>query len=264
MTDPQTCVQIEDEGLVRRITLHDPKRRNALSTRLLGDFIQALESGSSAGIRVVIVRTEPVAGVWSAGHDIDELPVGDRDPLMWDNPIEALLRAIRDLPFPVIAAIDGSVWGAACDLAFTCDLIVATLESSFAITPTRLGIPYNSAGVAHFLSALPVHIAKEMFFTADPISAERAFDSGAVNRLVDDRAAMDQVAGELAHRIAERAPLAISAIKAEIGALTDARALTSDQFERLNALRTRAWTSEDYREGLSAFHERRTPRFEGR
>ncbi len=256
-------MQVEDESLVRRITLHDPERRNALSAGLLEDLTHALESGSAAGVRAVIIRTQSVAGVWSAGHDIDELPTGDRDPLMWDNPIEAVLRTIRDLPCPVIAAVDGSVWGAACDLTFTCDLIVATRESSFAITPTRLGIPYNSAGVAHFLSALPVHIAKEMFFMADPISAERALASGAVNRLVDDRAEMDETAGQMARRIAERAPLAISAIKAEIGALTDARALTSDQFERLNALRSRAWTSEDYQEGLRAFHERRAPRFEG-
>lgn len=259
-----TYVQVQDEDLVRWITLHDPQRRNALGSQLLGDLARALESGAVAGIRAAVVQTVPVAGVWSAGHDIDELPRGDRDPLTWDNPIEGVLRSLRDAPYPVIGAVDGSVWGAACDFAFSCDLIVATRDSSFAITPTRLGIPYNSAGVSHFLSAVPAHIANEMFFTADPISAERAFNAGAVNRLVADRTEMVQVSGELAHRIAARAPLAITAIKAEIGALTDARALTSDQFERLNALRTRAWMSRDYQEGLDSFHERRPPRFEGR
>ena len=257
-------VRVEDDGFVRRITLHDPSRRNALSSGLLTSFSDAITSAPGAGVRVMIVRAEEVEGVWSAGHDIDELPTGDRDPLLWDNPLEGALRAIRSTPVPVVAAVDGSVWGGACDLVFTCDLIVATAASSFAITPVRLGIPYNTAGVAHFLSALPVHAAKEMFLCADPIDAARAHGWGVVNRLVQDRDQMMAEAGRLAARIASRAPLAVAAIKAEITALTDARQLTSDEFEMLNAMRTRAWMSEDYKEGLTAFHEHRPPDFSGR
>ncbi|MGA0209449.1 MAG: enoyl-CoA hydratase-related protein, partial [Candidatus Nanopelagicales bacterium] len=133
-----------------------------------------------------------------------------------------------------------------------------------AITPTRLGIPYNTEGIAHFLSALPVHVVKEMFFTADPIEASRAWQLGIVNELVDDYQELSAACERWAQRIATRAPLAIQAIKAEISTLSDARHLTSNEFERLNALRTRAWMSADYREGLAAFHERRDPKFQGR
>lgn len=257
-------VRVEDEGFIRRITLHDPSRRNALSGALLIALTDAVTSAPGAGIRAVIVGANEVEGVWSAGHDIDELPTGDRDPLLWDNPLEGALRAIRTTAVPVIASVDGSVWGGACDLVFTCDLIVATAASTFAITPARLGIPYNTAGVAHFLSALPVHAAKEMFFCADPIAATRAHGWGVVNRLVQDRDELMSEAASLATRIASRAPLAVAAIKAEMTALTDARQLNSDEFEKLNAMRTRAWRSDDYREGLAAFHERRSPKFEGR
>lgn len=256
-------VQVEVLDAVVHLTLHDPDRRNALSAALLSDFVAALQSAEQGGARAVVVTTEPVKGVWSAGHDINELPSGDRDPLTWDNPLEEALRAVRDAPFPIIAAVDGSVWGGACDLVVTCDLIVATVASEFAITPARLGIPYNTAGVAHFLGAMPVHIAKEMFFTADPIDAHRAAGLGIVNRLVADRSEMNESAHQLATRIANLAPLAIAAIKAEISTLSGARHLTSDEFERLNNLRTRAWMSRDYREGLAAFHEKRPALFTG-
>ena len=136
-------------------------------------------------------------------------------------------------------------------------------SATFAITPARLGIPYNTAGVAHFVSALPAHVAKEMFFTADPITAERLAHFGVVNRLVDDTSAAQTTARQIADRISELAPLAIAAIKAEITSLTDARPMTSESFERLSALRSRAWTSSDYEEGLTAFDEKRPARFTG-
>jgi methylmalonyl-CoA decarboxylase len=259
-----TFVQVEGNEVVRTLTLRDPDRRNALSGALLRELIEALSDASRQGVRVAILTTDPVHGVWSSGHDITELPDGDRDPLTWDNPLEEALRAIRGCPFPVIAAIDGSVWGGACDLAITCDLIVATESSQFAITPTRLGIPYNTEGTAHFLSALPVHVVKEMFFTADPIDAVRAWHLGIINELTADREALIASTDRWARRITSRAPLAIAAIKAEISTLSDARHLTSNEFERLNSLRTKAWMSQDYREGLAAFRERRDPSFRGR
>ena len=258
-----TKVQVDEIDTIRRLTFRDPQRRNALSAALLGSLIDALEDAARDRARVVVLTTDPVQGVWSAGHDIAELPTGERDPLVWDNPLEQALRAIRDAPFPVIAAVDGSVWGGACDLVITCDLVVATSSSQFAITPARLGIPYNTEGVAHFLSALPVHVVKEMFFTGDPIDALRAAELGIVNRLVSDRDALTVAAEAVASRIASLAPLAIQAIKAEITTLSGARHLTSDDFEKLNNARMRAWTSQDYREGLAAFRERRTAQFEG-
>ena len=95
------------------------------------------------------------------------------------------------------------------------------------------------------------------------IGAEAAASYGVVSRLVADTEEMGTTAAELGRRIASLAPLAIRAIKGEMTALTDARSLTSDDFERLTALRRDAWSSADYQEGIRAFSERRAPRFTG-
>ena len=148
---------------------------------------------------------------WSAGHDINDLPTDGRDPLAWTSPVEHLVRAVRDAPFPVIAAVEGGAWGAACNLAFACDLIVATRDATFAITPARMGVPYHTDGVAQFLGAVPLNVAKEMFLTAQPLAADSPHLAGTVNRLADDSASLEAGWRPLVDRIASLAPLSIRA-----------------------------------------------------
>lgn len=248
---------------VSTVTIANASRRNCLNAELLGALIAALDAACQDATRALILRAEPGVQTWSAGHDITELPQDGSDPLSWRNPLEGLLRSVRQAPFPVIAAVEGSVWGGACNLVVACDLVVATRSSTFAITPAKLGIPYNSAGLGHFMGALPVNLAKEMLFTADPLTAQQLAEVGLVNRLVEDEPGMTAAASALAARIAALAPLSIRAMKAEMNALIDARNLNSDLFEHLTSLRRDAWASADYREGLSAFAERRPAQFTG-
>ena len=85
-----------------------------------------------------------------------------------------MLRAIRVFPAPIVAMVHGSVWGGAFDLVLSCDLVVADETASFAITPANLGLPYNTTGLLHFLGRLPINLIKEMFFTAEPVDAQKA------------------------------------------------------------------------------------------
>lgn len=238
-------------------------RLNALSSELVDGLLAALHQARDAATRAFILRSEPGCATWSAGHDIAELPTDGRDPLLWNAPLERLLRTVRTSPFPVIASVEGGVWGGACDLVFTCDLVVATQSATFAITPAKMGVPYNTAGVTHFLGVLPLHIIKEMFFTAEPISAEVAARHGLVNRVVADEPELSRTSAALADRITQMAPLVIQAVKAELSALTEASPMTPDVFEELTSLRRTAWASADYAEGLASFHEKRPPRFTG-
>jgi methylmalonyl-CoA decarboxylase len=98
---------------VGTVTLDHQRRRNALSHALVEELIAALQRFREAGARVVILRARPGARVFSAGHDVDELPEARRDPLGWDDPLRRLVREIESFPGPVIAMVEGSVWGGA-------------------------------------------------------------------------------------------------------------------------------------------------------
>jgi len=247
-----------DEHLTR-IDLDNPERRNALNDSLLEELISALTAASTDS-RVIILGAKSTSGVWSAGVDITSLPADGSMPNPSTSPFDRALATLRQLPIPVIALVDGGAWGGGCNLALACDLIVATHEASFAITPAKLGVAYDSAGVADFLAALPVNVAREMFFTAEPIDAARLKRMGVVNRLCDSTDSAHEVALEMAETIASRAPLSLASIKAEIAAQSGDIESDPDQ---LRHMRERAWASEDFREGRAAFIERRAPHFRG-
>jgi methylmalonyl-CoA decarboxylase len=201
--------------------------------------------------------------VWSAGYDISELDEVTKDALGTNEGIRALVRGIEEFPAPVIAMIDSGVYGAAVELALVCDLIVATPEVTFTITPARLGLMLNVSGVIALLDRLPPAIVKEMAFAAQPLTAEWAERWGVVNRVVPK----DQIEGEteaLARRMADFAPLSLAAMKEEMRLLQERSALSPRTVERMQALRRQVFGSEDYREGLSAFKERRIPAFRRR
>ena len=148
------------------ITLNHDRRRNALSRGLINEVIKALNDLVYKQARAIVLRANAGAKVWSAGHDVSEFPQPGRDPLTYDDPLEQVIRAIQRCPAPVIAMLEGSVWGGACELVFVCDILIGTADTSFTITPARLGIPYNLTGILHVLNKLGMSLAREMFCTA--------------------------------------------------------------------------------------------------
>jgi methylmalonyl-CoA decarboxylase len=254
---------IESHGQVRSITMTNAGKHNSFNAVMSADLIELLNAAVTEGIRVVLLRAEPGVKVWSAGHDISELPTGDDDPLEWTNTLAQMADAVAAFPLPLIAIVEGGVWGGACELTMCADLVVAHRDSTFAITPAKLGVAYSSGGVSRFLAALPSHIVKEMFFTAEPISATRAYQLGVVNRLAQDGDELTKIGWELGEKIASRAPLTLRSVKAEAGAIAEPTH-TGEQAARLRQLRDAAWMSDDYQEGVEAFHQRRAPSFQGR
>ena len=244
------------------LTLNNPARRNALSLELCGELAAALDDMQAKKINVVILRAEKNAKVWSAGHDITQLPQVHHDPLAYDSPMEVAFRRIQNFPGPVIAMIQGSVWGGATDLAVTCDMAVGDETCSFAITPVKMGLPYNASGIMHFINRVGSNIAKEMFFTAAPVQAERAYRFGILNHLVKSEE-LEEFTLSLARSIAVNSPLAVSVIKEQFRILAEAHPISPDGFERIQALRRKVYNSGDYEEGIKAFLEKRKPKFMG-
>lgn len=242
------------------IAFNRDDRRNALSAALIAEFLSALEAFKSDEVRVVVLRSAAGGKVWSAGHDVAELPKADIDPLPYSDPLMQLLRAVKAFPAPVIAMVHGSVWGGATDLVIACDLVYGDETATFAITPTKLGLPYNVGGLLNFLSRLPLNVVKEMFFSAEPIAAARAEEVGLVNRLVPSTE-LESTVYDMARIIASRSVAAIAATKESIRVLSESASINPATFEYLNGLRRDVYFGRDYREGLQAFMEKRPPKF---
>jgi len=244
------------------ITLNHAETRNSLSNELLNDLIEALLLFEKRKARAIIIRAEKGVKVWSSGFNIRELPIPGRDPLSYNDPLEQALRAIQLFPAPVIAMIEGSVWGGACDLSFICDLAIGCPSASFAITPAKIGVPYNSTGILHFINVVGPRLAREMFFTAQPINAERALQVGILNHLVSTED-LERFTSNMALQIACNSPLAIAVIKEQLRLLGNSHPLSPETFERIQGLRRKAYDSFDYLEGKNAFYEKRPPKFKG-
>ncbi|MGB3095387.1 MAG: methylmalonyl-CoA decarboxylase [Candidatus Deferrimicrobiaceae bacterium] len=257
-----SLVLVDMQDSIASITMNHAAKRNALSDALINEILSALEEFRQQKVRVVILRAQKGTKVWSAGHDVQELPTSHRDPLGWDDPLRKVIRKMETFPAPIIAMIEGGVWGGACEMVFACDIVTAAPNATFAITPAKLGVPYNVTGMLNFLNAASRIIVREMAFTALPIEAERAERLGIIN-LVVPHEDLERFTYDVARQIARNSPLSIAVMKEQLRILESAHAITPRMFERLQGLRRLVYDSHDYQEGIRAFLEKRKPVFKG-
>ncbi len=247
------------------IEMQNADHFNCLSEEMCNEIIDGLSTAYENECVGIVIKAQTKRGVWSAGHDIKELPQDGNDPLAFDVPMERLLRNVQDVPIPVIACVDGTVWGGACDLCISCDMIVASDTSTFAITPAKIGIPYNASGIMHFINQLGINKAREMFFTATPITAHDALNVGFVNQIAASEELGKMLEEKFLAPLRRNSVLSISAIKRQFRILSRASTvISSESFERINAYRTKVYQGHDYREGINSFLEKRQPEYKGK
>ena len=244
------------------ITLNNTEKRNCFSHAMINELLEVLCDFEKSNIWVVILRAPAGVKVWSAGHNICELPAPGKDPLPYAGPFEVMLHAIQDYPGPVIAMVEGTVWGGGCDVVLCCDLAIGCDNSTFAMTPAKMGIPYNPSGLIHFINKIGLSKVKEMFYTAQPITADEAFHNGILNHVVTAEK-LEEVTLEHANSILKNAPTAVCVLKKQFRLLTKGNAIDAETAEQIQALRRVVFNSNDYVEAINAFKEKRKPCFKG-
>ena len=256
-------IKFEVNNQIARLTFDHDEKRNSLSFAMLEKIYEALDSIDNDVVRVLIISANPGSKVWSAGFNIDELPLPGQDPLPFNHPLETLLRKLQNVKCPIIAQIEGTVWGGACELAITCDILIGTPKTSFAITPAKIGVPYNTSGIMRIMNSVTINIAKEMFFTAKPIKADRAYNLGILNNIVEVEE-LESFVNNMAESICLNSPLSIRVIKEQIQIISKSNPISINDSERIDQVRSVAYNSQDYLEGKKAFEEHRKPIFTGK
>ena len=253
-------VSLRIEGAVAEIALHSGPL-NLVNDALLRSFNRALtDVASRPDVRCAIVHGGD-ARAFCAGSDINELPhlhddASERKILFEDM----VLRRLARLPMPTIAAIDGAAIGGGLEIALACDLRVCRKGVQLGLTESRIGGVAGNGAVRVARLIGPAR-AKELLFAADPIVAEHALAWGLVNRVVDDGTALD-AARQWAETIAARAPLSNRLAKMLVDAADDV-ALDA-ALSMSTTAQQQIFDSDDLREGVAAFFEKRMPRFSGR
>ena len=242
---------------VTRLTISNPQRRGALDHAILDAFASVLP-GLDA--RCVLITGE--ANIFSAGYDLggfpDEMLAEEADRLV-ANPFAAALEAIEQYPYPTVAALNGHAIGGGLELALSCDLRVAAEGISLGMPPAKLGLVYSHTGIRKFIDAIGAARTRELFLVGRRIDAGTAHAWGLVNALATPDALVE-VALDLAREMAGNAPIAQRGNKRVIRAVLDARAELDPETEaELIALRQACFSSEDFREAVQAFAEKRAP-----
>ena len=253
-------VLVEADGPVAHVTMNRPARRNALSLGHMLELIDCFKKiGEGGEARVVILRGEGPA--FCAGHDLSEM-VG-RDPAFYRRVFDVcceLMELIQAIPQPVVARVHGVATAAGCQLAATCDLVVASEEARFATPGVRIGL-FCSTPMVALSRAVGQKKAMEMLLTGDFISAEEALAAGLVNRVVS-AGDLDAEARALADRISEASPLVVGVGKQAF--YRQAEMPTEQAYSYTREVMSLNATFADAQEGMSAFLEKRAPEWKGR
>lgn len=250
---------------VARLTLTNAEKRNPLSHAVLDAIAETLPRlDHGIDIRCVVITGEGEA--FSAGYDIGGIPdesfEHDAEALV-AHPFTAAMEAISAHPYPVVAAINGHCLGGGLELAIRCDLRVCTAEAKLGMPPARLGLVYGHTGLERFIETVGAARTKELFLTGRNVDGSRAEEIGLVHE-VHPAAEIEPVALELAGAIASNAPLSMTGNKRAIETLLRFPRLSPAQERDLIELRRACFSSQDFREGIAAFAEKREPRWQGR
>ena len=263
MTETDKLLARKEAG-VGTIIFNNPKRHNAVSLDMWQATKRALDQFAADNEVRVVVLTGAGGKAFVSGADISKFE-SERASLdaaaAYNATTEAVFSGIHEFPKPTIALIRGYCIGGGVGLASCCDLRICSDDSRFAVPAAKLGLGYAYAGVKRLVDIVGASFAKEIFFTARQFDAQEAFAMGLVNRVIP---AADLVSAvqTITDMIRANAPLTIKAVKFAVGEILKDE--VKRNVDRANELVEQCFASRDYKEGRTAFMQKRKPVFTGR
>jgi 2-(1,2-epoxy-1,2-dihydrophenyl)acetyl-CoA isomerase len=254
-------IDFKADGPVARITLNRPDRLNSFTAKMHGELREVL---ANLGDARVVVLTGAGRG-FCAGQDLNDRAVAPGEAVDLGETVQAcwnpLVRTLTSLPQPVIARVNGVAAGAGANIALACDIVVAAKSAKFIQSFSAIGLIPDSGGTWVLPRLVGQARALGLALTGAPLPAEKAAEWGMIWKAVDDDQ-LDPEVDAIAHKLASLPPLGIAAIKDMIRASWQYS--LDEELERQAGAMRRLGFTEDYREGVSAFLEKRTPTFVGR
>lgn len=252
-------VLVDETAGVVTVTLNRPEKRNALSHGLLTELNSALERIAASAARVVVIKA--AGAVFSSGHDLSEMTGRTEHEYQELFALcSTVMQQLRRLPQPVIAAVQGTATAAGCQLVAACDLAVAAESAAFATPGVKIGL-FCTTPMVPLVRAIPAKPAMEMLLTGKPITAQRAYELGLVNRVVPAEQ-LDSAVRAYVDAILASSPLTVRLGKA---AFYDQIGLDEPTaYERATCVMTDNAQKRDAQEGIQAFLQKRRPSWTGK
>jgi enoyl-CoA hydratase/carnithine racemase len=245
-----------------RLRISNPAKRGALDHEILDTLAETVRGLDARCL--VITGDEKM---FSAGYDIgnlDEQNFSERSEKLVAHPFHDALEALEGYKYPVIASLNGHAIGGGLELAMTADIRIAARGIKLGMPPAKLGLIYSHTGLKKFMDIVGVAHTSELFYTGRNIDADRAAAIGLVNHVVDPDQ-LEQATLDMAAEIASNAPISLKGNKRIIRALRDVPQQLPEDLEReLIELRESCFYTEDFREGVRAFGEKRAPEWRDR
>ena len=248
-----------------RVVLNRPEQRNAVSTQMLEELVKTFgELAVESDVRAVILAGE--GRDFCAGADFDEITIMRPPGFDYGRTFEEAVAAIADHPVPVIAQVQGAALGAGCQIAVGCDLAIAAEDARFGIPVAKLGLLINFENIQRLVLAVGSKRAGEILFAGRQLSGTEAAEWGLVNE-AGPVAQLRERTEALARSIADGAPLSIRGSKRGIRAVVEKlsvdRSTEGERLAEYDMMTAAVFESDDLKEGIKAFRERRKPEFRG-
>lgn len=234
---------------VTYITLNNPDKRNAFDAAMSKAVINSIQEAEKKKQRVVVIKARAAHGIFSAGHDLNELTSAHE---IVNDPMFAMFNAIYSTAIPVIAQVNGTVYAGALHLLMVCDMAFATADAKVVITANKMGVPFSLRNYQKWLSVMGVHKIKELFYAASPITALEAYHAGIYNAIFDNEKALEEKVSMVCANIISCCAEGVANTKLQLNTLVNDIVIKYDEVVRVEEARREILNSADFKKRIES------------